>query len=403
MNKSLILLISCIGWASCQQTSNKTLEACPVVAQTQEMNGHPLTVCSQSALSDTLQIPLSLLAEELEIIRFDNREEALMGEQQVVVSEHYLAVWNVWNQNFPVRLFDRKGNFLCNIGAVGQGPGEYQAIYDICIDEAAGRIYLLPWTRSELLVYDLEGNVQPSVPLCLRVNKGKLRFRTDSLLTVFCLPFPDTPAVLWTQDLTGRRTSYIESGPLTAYDYNSEVYSCGNLPGVFDCMIRYSLPSRKDTLYHYDMEGNRLLPHFTMAFTTDDPVPEHDYFELPHHFIGRTAETIWLSPNIASWGNVKNFIVDKRTGKGAYMHLVNDFLGNEEIPITNYDRNFPPYPNFRDGYYILNQDPGNLRERLENSLRKGLVAPEKEAQVNELLHSIGEDDNNILFLARLKQ
>ena len=70
-------------------------------------------------------------------------------------------------------------------------------------------------------------------------------------------------------------------------------------------------------------------------------------------------------------GNVKNFIVDKRTGKGAYMHLVNDFLGNEEIPVSSFDRNFPPYPNFRDGYYILNQDPGNLRERLENSLRKG--------------------------------
>ena len=82
------------------------------------------------------------------------------------------------------------GNFLCNIGAVGQGPGEYQAIYDIRIDEAAGRIYLLPWTRSELLVYDLEGNVQPSVPLCLRVNKGKLRFRTDSLLTVFLFALP---------------------------------------------------------------------------------------------------------------------------------------------------------------------------------------------------------------------
>ena len=47
------------------------------------------------------------------------------------------------------------------------------------------------------------------------------------------------------------------------------------------------------------------------------------------------------------------------------MHLVNDFLGNEELSLTSFDGNFPPYPNFRNGYYILNQDPGNLRDRLE--------------------------------------
>ena len=377
------------------------MNKCPVVIQTETLAGHPLTVCDQKQLNDTLQIPLSLLAENLEIIRFDNRDEALMGEQMVIVSDNYLLVWN---QEHPVRLFDRKGNFLANIGANGQGPGEYQALYDAQIDEANNRIYMLPWTVGQLLVYDLQENVLPSIPLCLNIPKGKLWINAkDSLIAVFALPFPNIPAVAWTQDFKGERKDYIEAGSLTAYDYNAEVYAGYNIDNVFDCLLICHLPPRKDTLYHYDYLHNRLLPHFTMTFTSNDPIPNHAFFELPHHFLGTTAESIQLSATMFGTTNTKQFIIDKATGKGAYMHLVNDFLGNEELPLSSFDGNFPPYPNFRNGYYILNQDPGNLRDRLEKSMATGSLLPEQKEKATRLLNSIGENDNNILFLAKLKQ
>lgn len=34
-----------------------------------------------------------------------------------------------------VQAFDRKGYFITMIGSIGQGPGEYQTIYDAQIDE----------------------------------------------------------------------------------------------------------------------------------------------------------------------------------------------------------------------------------------------------------------------------
>ena len=399
MNKILALIngVCCSIWIGCNDVSTKTLNECPVVIQTETLAGHPLTVCDQKQLNDTLQIPLSLLAENLEIIRFDNRDEALMGEQMVIVSDNYLLVWN---QEHPVRLFDRKGNFLANIGANGQGPDEYQALYDAQIDEANNRIYMLPWTVGQLLVYDLQGNVLPSIPLCLNIPKGKLWINAKA---VFALPFPNIPAVAWTQDFKGERKDYIEAGSLTAYDYNAEVYAGYNIDNVFDCLLICHLPPRKDTLYHYDYLHNRLIPHFTMTFTSNDPIPNHAFFELPHHFLGTTAESIQLSATMFGTTNTKQFIIDKATGKGAYMHLVNDFLGNEELPLSSFDGNFPPYPNFRNGYYILNQDPGNLRDRLEKSMATGSLLPEQKEKATRLLNSIGENDNNILFLAKLKQ
>ena len=140
-----------------------------------------------------------------------------------------------------------------------------------------------------------------------------------------------------------------------------------------------------------------------MTFTSNDPIPNHAFFELPHHFLGTTAESIQLSATMFGTTNTKQFIIDKATGKGAYMHLVNDFLGNEELPLSSFDGNFPPYPNFRNGYYILNQDPGNLRDRLEKSMATGSLLPEQKEKATRLLNSIGENDNNILFLAKLKQ
>ena len=85
------------------------------------------------------------------------------------------------------------------------------------------------------------------------------------------------------------------------------------------------------------------------------------------------------------------------------MNLFNDFLGNETLPLTSFDGNFPPYPNFRNGYYILNIEPGNLRDKLEKNLKAGKLSPGRQEKVTKLLDSIGPNDNNILLLAKLKQ
>ena len=76
---ALINIVCCSICTGCSSVNIKTLDECPVVIQTETIAWHPLTVCDQKLLNDTLQIPLSLLAENLEIIHFDNREEALMG------------------------------------------------------------------------------------------------------------------------------------------------------------------------------------------------------------------------------------------------------------------------------------------------------------------------------------
>ena len=56
------------------------------------------------------------------------------------MSDNYICVRQ---QSNVVKLYDKDGKFLCNIGAMGNGPGEYPVtIYDGSIDERGGHIFL---------------------------------------------------------------------------------------------------------------------------------------------------------------------------------------------------------------------------------------------------------------------
>lgn len=143
--------------------ANDPLANSPIVGQYVQVGTDKVMSCDQKLLADTVRIPLSFFAEELEIVKLDNRDEALVGQTGMTISDNYILMHG--RQPNPFKLFDRKGNFLTNIGAIGQGPGEYQMVYDAKLDEANNRIYILPWNASQLLVYDLQGKVLDPIPL----------------------------------------------------------------------------------------------------------------------------------------------------------------------------------------------------------------------------------------------
>lgn len=367
----------------------------PVVGQYVQMGSDKVLSCDQKLLSDTVHIPLSYFTESMDLIKLDNRDEALVGQNAVTVSDNYILVHGR-NPN-PFKLFDKEGNFLTNIGAIGQGPGEYQMVYDAQLDEANDRIYIMQWNSTQLLAYDLKGNVLDPIPLCLRCPKSKFRVDTpNGKVSVVVLPFKGLPAVAWTQDMKGNRLSYIETGHLEApQDFSNEVTSSFNIPNVFDVNILCIAPTRIDSLYRYDTDNGRLQPTFTLNFANTDKIPWHGYSEWPYHFTGDFSEPpIEVSPG--NWTNGKDYhyIIDKKTGKGSFFTLYNDFFGNQEIGW--------PSMAFSNGYYVRNIEPGNLLTDIENVLKKDL-SPEMRKKLTDLQSTIGENDNNYVMIAKLKK
>lgn len=386
-----LMFVLCL--TSCTNEGRKTyaLDTQPVVGSVEMVNGDSVWVCDLAAIKDTAVLPLSCFAEELQIVKLDNRDEALVPVRNVVMSDNYMMVWG--KDQTPFKLFDKSGKFLCNVGSVGQGPGEYKLIYDAQIDEDGGRIYLLPWNARSLLAYDMKGQPVQSIPLPTLVPKGVFKANTkDSLLSVFLLPFEYLPNVAWTQKFNGEIVDTVPSRHLAVKpDFSNEVYSNKN-SADFDVSLFVFWGRRPDSLYHY--ANGRLTPRFTMNFGKKE-IPIHDYKELPHHFLGSTSVEKQIDERNFTTEVPVDFVIDKRTLKGAFYKVENDYLGN--MPIQWF-----PY-SCSNGYYAANMEPATLKEILEKYLAGTTEIPKAERErMKKLVDSIHENDNNYILYAKLR-
>lgn len=386
------LAASLLGACSGNKPSDSfSLDDCPQVATRQPAGNESLVVCNLSLIKDTLNIPLSQFVDDFQIIKLDAKDEALVKGYSTYITDHYIGVYS--GSMIPYKLFDREGNFLRSIGSIGQGPNEYTMIYDSQIDEKNKKVYLLPWNATQLFVYDLDGNHLPPIPLPARAPKGIFHVDTEKqTVTIGILPFRfmENQSVIWQQDMKGNILQETDATSFFAYDdYSNEVCNNRNTE-QFDFHI-FHWGAQEDSLYHYDATANRLVPVFTLPFGTDD-IPKHGYMELPGYYA--TEITTHIANGTATGGI--NLLVDKKTLKGCYFNLVNDFLGNMLIP--------RPIFYFQDGRFTLNMDPGNLIDALETVLSKSGNLPDDEIRkLTEFKNSISVDDNNYILTGKLKQ
>jgi hypothetical protein len=369
-----------------------------------------LTVCYKSMLKDTVDIPLSLLTEELQIVKLDDADAALVKDSDATVSDNYIVVTSSTFGNLPAKLFERKtGKYISDLGAIGQGPGEYGSdIYHTQIDEENNRIYLIPrMMPKEILSYNLQGNFEEYIPVMKRVPKSIFYVNkkdSTAIVTVAMLPFAGTPNLIWTIKSAPRFYGIVQSYPVghlsVDIDFSNEIYGGFNNEGIFDFHIFCFFKPRVDSLYHYDIEKNILTPVFTLDFGGSE-ISTHAYRELPQHYTGNVAvmqKTVAVSEKYTETTNVsKYYIVDKKTLKASYFRLKNDFMGGIEVD--------NPIWRFKNGYFSQNCDPSVLLEQLENTLVSNKKLSEKmRAKLTELKNSINEDrDNNYILYAKLKK
>lgn len=228
----------------------------PTVAAEVKTNGTTLMVCDWTAVKDSIHLPLSYFIEDLDIVKLDNKDEALVRNSSVTVSDNYILIH--CSQNIPFKLFDRKGKFLRNIGSVGNGPGEYTQVGPFQLDEKHDRIYLMPWNATKLITYNLNGELQKNIPLIDEAEKWMLPksvFYADGdkgRITVATLPWKNNPRMIWVQDFEGNRLA--ELSPITEMkpDYSNDIYHNNNTEAFDFSFLDFHI-EKADTLYHLSL------------------------------------------------------------------------------------------------------------------------------------------------------
>ena len=303
-----------------------------------------LTVCHFDQVKNTIDINLSDLVEEFKIVRFENSDSAFFKGYGLCITDHYIGIRQ--SNNLPFLLFTHDGKLKCQVGAIGNGPEEYnQSIYDDVTKE--------------------------------KLSKPKIEVDDDGDITIIHMPFENNKekflAAVYDKD--GSFKQELKPTPnFLQKDFNQDIFAYHNVPG-FSFWL-----SSCDTLFHYDKNANKIHPKFKMDFGGVSEIPLHIYNELPGYYL------------TAMLGGKGVIAVNKEKQTSNYAKLINDFFGHMEAPIFN----------FSNGWFYQMNEPGWLIAQIEKRLAESSCSDEDRKQLKELLDTIDTEDNNILFMGKLK-
>lgn len=360
----------------------------PISVRMMETASSEVMVVDESLVTETRDMLLSDIAEEFRVVRFENRDEAFFQPGMPAFSDNYIAVGKK-----PVKLFTRDGKYLCDIGAVGNGPGEYfVGAYDVLIDEPSDRIYVAGF-GNKINCYDLRGNFIGVAKLNKPLNKGKLFLNSDSTVSAVQLCFREdnentfVAANFSVGDAAGDTVCFVYAPQLAVNSVDEEGRSVGFNHELwsFRCSPRQTFHTTfNDTLYHYNAPANRLEAVFKLDMT-----PERRdgaffvYQELPAHVFS----------NIVGGVNKGTIVVDKQTREAWRAgRKVNDYFFDLKWGWS-----------FHDGYMFDVFEPLELLDKLQKAIDEGDISSTHREAVEEFMSTLSENDNNIMLVARLKE
>ena len=360
----------------------------PLNVKVIENDSSKLLVVDEADVSETRDIKLSDIANDFRIVRFDNRDEAFFKPGMPTFSTNYIAAGKD-----PVKLFTREGKYITDVGAIGNGPGEYNiGAYDKMIDEESDRIYIMDFNRS-INSYDLRGNFIAKIPFPANINKGKLFKNPDGTMSIVHLGFreDDYPFVAANFNPAmnpGDTIRYVAAPQLmcnlidrqqnATVGFENEVWS-------YRCDGENTFHTTfNDTLYSYNNRTDALEARFVLDMKSERKDGAYFVYQPTPHYI---------FANIVGGGNQGTIVVDKQQMQAFRLgKRINDyFFGLDHIGW-----------NFHDGYVFGIYEPLALSDRLQKAIDEGNVSEEQIGPLREFMSTLHENDNNIMIVARLR-
>jgi len=148
--------------------------------------------CSETKQGELLEIPvdtnpnrslpLSEIAEKITAVALELTGESLINPDQIeriIFSEDYVII----AEFSKILVFDKKGKFIRSIASRGVGPGEYNHIQNLAVDEKSKRLFIISNSPTKIMCYDTDGNFLKERRTDL-VSFGDINYINGKLLLV---------------------------------------------------------------------------------------------------------------------------------------------------------------------------------------------------------------------------
>lgn len=384
--KKLGLLLFAVMLFSCQDNGKQIAK---------EING--VVTVELSDLGDTLDVPLSDIIKDIKIMQLDSAIVSYVN-RAFVISDNYMVLAD---NKCRLKLFDRAtGKYLCNVGSIGNGHGEYIYVNKVEINEAKREIYVVKVMAKNINVYNFEGSYTGEIPLACEVGTN-FNLSLNDAKTVFTITTKvGKEDVIWQQDLEGKivtEPKRYETGQgtnLAMTNSNDEL------------SVHFKNHSNKpDTLFRYNAKNSSLDPIFIMnlsgvreldAQSQEEPIVIN-YDETPKYYFVGLFSTKSVDVNGKSFkvlDSKANVMVDKKALTGGNIKMIVDHLGNLDLK----------YFQFNNGYFSQCFDPISLLGRLNaiSDEERSKMDSETLARIDNLIETIDEEGNSVLIFGKLQ-
>lgn len=388
------LLFSCGGKNAEKQTEEVEVAKAPT---------YPMTVPFETGIETEREVLLSEIADSVRFIPLETSDKALIKgikEANILKTDKYFFL--PWVET--LFQYTTEGKFVRKIGRKGSGPGEFNWIAQIDIDEEKGLVFMQT-TSLRINVYDMESGKFLRSMKCPDIESGDFAMLND------------TTSVTFVRNTNGKRK-------IRLYIANAkgDTLNAFSRSDLFELNSQYSwmMSNSSDRyMFHYeDMVCCKDYYNDTLFVVTRDLLEPRYIFEMGKYSLPMECRFEYLD------GDGKR-----------YQSLAEPYLRYEAIETTPYL--FMPYSNWAGeksreqqmaifdkkskecykvtGGHIKNDMDGELPFRPVTSLdSKTLLCVWevqdilKEAEKNpailqqQQLKELGEDDNPVLMIVYLK-
>ena len=399
---------------SCQNKgSSLVFEESPVVAEYQPIgnNGESLMVVDYQKFDrkHPIDFPLSDFCD-YKLVKLDSshKDYMLSAGSQIAASENYIVA----KRSNELLVFSIDGSYLFTIDGK-DGPAGFEGYcWQASINEEAGEIYAYLFRKMK--VYDLKTGAYKHEILYNNPDESSMVRYPISVVYKDRHIFAATPfeaggtkKFVWQTDKDGNELSNFPASYFFRMSWVEDVYE-GRfwyeaqpvMTVVADDCMSIAMPNMEipvqDSIYHYYLETNRLVPSVVMKYPDPTMTPQHFHNETPSFFYTMIMEPNGMFEGGDGWGNhpVARLLVDKKTMRGSAVQLCLDKHGM--IDITG-ERTW-----IAGNYYWVNITPDRMDELVANRLNSGKASESDREFLESFLKTIGSDDNNFVIVGKLK-
>lgn len=382
---SILTILSVFSSCGKKRTESRKDAGNIIAARIVTPQGDTIITCNFGEVKDTVELRLSKVVDSLEIIKLDKTYGKLKRIIDVkLFDNHYIGIHTLFS---PYKLFTRKGEFVCELLWM---EDEHGALADYQISEKTGRIYLLPWAKEKIQVFDLKGNRLQDIPLPTRLNKGGFVVDEEKRqVAVVQMAFEGENAPgAWLQDFEGKVIHQIKSPALEIRpDYCNEVNTSIHERDYISFAIFYPETANgpTDTLYHYFFRENRLQPRLVIRH--EEVVGSASIREFSNFYLTTVHEV--------DFTNVGTIYIDKKTLKGGRYVIKNDLLAG--IPLEGM---------LKEEGFVAYATAAEWKDAVAKRLQEGYgtLSPAERAFLSDwqIRTSKDEDDVVYIFFGRYK-